>query len=277
MASTGRSAVAGVATATAAATALSEPREPLDVVEAPTSPSSGLALSRFEFETGKGNEGTKIIMVEWDVSGHDEKSQVSDWDISWDGKQSALAVSDASSGSSSSVRRVYFLLPTGAPVPALISITPKAAWENNPVSGPVLRTKPMPAIFPAELTNKQQAGLRGVLHTIWAKQRLAELDAEIEVEMRTNDESVGLEMAAQERQWIVDHFGLGPDHGVPNNTKLYIPQPAPGPASPRIPIAGKLGEKLRGLKLSTSPAELAAASQGERVLGAHRSFCQHLD
>lgn len=275
MASTGRSAVAGGAaatTTTVTVTALSEPQEPLDVVETPTSPSSGLALSRFEFETGKGNEGTKIIMVEWDVSGHGEKSQFSDWDISWDGKKSALAVSDAGSGSSSSIHRVYFLLPTGAPVPALISITPKAAWGNNPVSGSVLRTKPMPAIFPAELTNKQQAGLRGVLHTIWAKQRLAELEAEIEVEMRTNDESVGLEMVAQERQWIVDHFGLGPDHGVPNPTKLYIPQSTPGPASPRSPIGGKLGEKLRGLKLSTSPAELAAASQGE-CLNAYRLSC----
>ncbi len=37
--------------------------EELDVVETPTSPSSALALSRFEFETDKGNEGTKILMV----------------------------------------------------------------------------------------------------------------------------------------------------------------------------------------------------------------------
>ena len=44
----------------------SEPPEPLDVVETPTSPSSGLARSRFEFETDKRNEGTKILMVEWD-------------------------------------------------------------------------------------------------------------------------------------------------------------------------------------------------------------------
>lgn len=252
--------------------------ESLDVVETPTSPSSGLALSRFEFETGKGNEGTKVLMVEWDASfgGREQRQQetrpeeaekgaadATDWEVSWEGKKSALAVHDivgdvgVGGSANGGTRRIYFLLPTGAAVPALVSITRKGSS-----GGPVLRTMPMPAIFPAELTSKQEAGLRGVLHTIWAKKRLAELQAEIEVEMRTNGESVGLEMAAQERQWIVDHFGLGPDHGVPKPTRLHIPQTAAGPASPRSPIGGKLGEKLRGLKLATSPAELAAASQG---------------
>ncbi|KAK4180430.1 hypothetical protein QBC36DRAFT_30956 [Triangularia setosa] len=251
--------------------------ESLDVVETPTSPSSSLALSRFEFETGKGNEGTKVLMVEWDasVTGQEQQQEetrakkvekgadgVSDWEVSWEGKTSALAVQDIDGGvgvngsANGSTRRTYFLLPTGAPVPALVSIRRKGGQ-----GGPVLRTMPMPAIFPAELTSKQETGLRGVLHTIWARKRLAELQAEIEVEMRTNGESVGLEMAAQERQWIVDHFGLGPDHGVPKPTRLHIPQTTAGPTSPRSPIGGKLGEKLRGLKLATSPAELAAASQ----------------
>ncbi|KAK0729428.1 hypothetical protein B0T21DRAFT_385491 [Apiosordaria backusii] len=268
-----------VAAVTAAAPEL------LDVVETPTSPSSGLAFSRFEFETGKGNEGTKVLMVEWDasVAGEEQQQQqesqttggkkevdgASEWEVSWEGKTSALAVRDidvgvsvgvgVSGSSGANTRRTYFLLPTGAPVPALVSITRKGG-----LGGPVLRTMPMPAIFPAELTSKQEAGLRGVLHTIWAKKRLAELQAEIELEMRTNGESVGLEMAAQERQWIVDHFGLGPDHGVPQPTRLHIPQTTAGPASPRSPIGGKLGEKLRGLKLATSPAELAAASQASK-------------
>ena len=40
----------------------------VNVVETPTSPSSAFTLSRFEFEAGtKGNEGTKILMVEWDA------------------------------------------------------------------------------------------------------------------------------------------------------------------------------------------------------------------
>ncbi|GAB1311168.1 hypothetical protein MFIFM68171_01378 [Madurella fahalii] len=256
---------------------VTEPPEPLDVVETPTSPSSGLALSRFEFETGKGNEGTKILMVEWDTSAHkrgdpsETGKKGGDWEVSWEGKTTVLAIRDADQDASGSVRRVYFLLPPGAPIPALVSITYKGAADDGDGTpkggvggGTILRTQPMPAIFPAELTGKQEAGRRGVLHTIWAKKRLAELQAEIVAEMRTNGESVGLEMAMQERQWIVDHFGLAPDAGGPKPTKLHIPQGVTGPTSPRSPIGGRLGEKLKGLKLATSPAELAAATQAAK-------------
>jgi hypothetical protein len=69
-------------------------------------------------------------------------------------------------------------------------------------------------------------------------------------------------MAVQEQQWIVDHFGLVPDPEMSRPMKLHIPQSSAGPASPRSPVGGRLGEKLKGLKLATSPADLAAASQG---------------
>ena len=265
-------------------TLASEPPEPLDVVETPTSPSSGLALSRFEFETGKSNDGTKILMVEWDASAQKEEHLVkggrrrsSDWEVSWEGKGDVLPIRDVNPDARKNTRRLYFLLPPGAPVPALVSITPKPKDSGADGAGGhggggdgaeagsggvVLCTKPMPAIFPAELAGKHDAGRRGVLHTIWAKKRLAELQAEISAEMKANGESVGLEMAMQERQWIVDHFGLAPDPGMPQPTKLHIPQSSVSPASPRSPVGGRLGEKLRGLKLATSPAELAAASQG---------------
>ncbi|KAK3310337.1 uncharacterized protein B0T15DRAFT_33974 [Chaetomium strumarium] len=256
----------------------SEPAESLDVVETPTSPSSGLACSRFEFETGRANDGTKILMVEWDAAagnpdGGSEKAENgekgekrerrqddgSGWEVSWEGKGAVLPVRDVDPEPGSHTRRVYFLLPPGAAIPALVTIA--HGGQGNDEAGVVLRTKPMPAIFPAALTSKQEAGRRGVLHTIWAKRRLDELQAEIAAEMRANGESVGLEMAMQERQWIVDHFGLAPDPGMPQPTKLHIPQSSASPASPRSPVGGKLGEKLRGLKLATSPAELAAASQ----------------
>ena len=245
--------------------------EPLDVVETPTSPSSSLARSRFEFETDKRNEGTKILMVEWDDPGPGHGGDAAetgngngsnDWEVSWEGKGAVLPVWDTGSETddSNNIHRVYFLLPPGSPVPSLIDITRRGG------AGAILRTTPMPAIFPAGLTTAQQdAGLRGVLHTIWARRRLAELQAEIAAEMKANGESVGLEMAMQERQWIVDHFGLAPDDGhpgIPQPTRLHIPQSGAGPASPRSPLGGRLGEKLRGLKLATSPAELAAASQG---------------
>jgi hypothetical protein len=239
----------------------------LEVVETPTSPSSGLALSRFEFETGKANEGTKILMIEWDGSvGADKangeqqqqdrsgrKAKPSDWDISWDGKTAVLHVRDTDAGGDTC--RVYFLLPPGAAVPPLITITRKGGAS-------VLRTKPMPAIFPAGLGGGEEAGRRGVLHTIWAKKRLAELEAEIKAEAKENAESVGLEMALQEKVWIFDHFGLKAEKGAPEVPALRIPTATMSPASPRSPIGGRLGEKLRGLKLATSPLELAAASNG---------------
>ncbi|KAH8883969.1 hypothetical protein GQ53DRAFT_407460 [Thozetella sp. PMI_491] len=264
------------------------PAEQLDVVETPTSPSSALALSRFEFETGKANDGSKILMVEWDTTtlppapaGKTEtepplengdgpgakeerkESATGDWDVTWEGKHKAVGVRDRETDAT--MRRVYFFLPPGAHIPPLVSISPRgAAPPGSPVvpgrASRVLRTKPLPAIYPAALGGAgPDAGRRGVLHTIWARKRLAELQAEIVDEMKANGESVGLEMALQERQWLVDHFGLAPAEGA-RPTKLHIPAGAPvGPASPRSPIGGKLGEKLRGLKLATSPTDLAAA------------------
>ena len=256
------------------------PSEQLNVVETPTSPSSDLALSRFEFETGKGNEGTKILMIEWDPSifgpslasmgvrkGKGESS--SDWDISWEGKGDVLPIRDTEPDPNLNTRRLYFLLPPGSAVPPLVTIAPKGAASMP--NSTVLRTRPLPAIFPAALNGGREAGQRGVLHTIWAKKRLAELQAEITQEMKANVESVGLEMALLERQRIVDHFGLAAGDDIPKPTKLHIPQNLVGPASPRSPIGGKLGEKLRGLKLATSPAELAAATQGMSARKLHPS------
>ncbi|KAK0730552.1 hypothetical protein B0H67DRAFT_596660 [Lasiosphaeris hirsuta] len=246
--------------------------EPLEVVDTPTSPSSGLALSRFEFEMGKANEGTKVLMVEWDGSvgaasgGEERRTNAIDWDVSWEGKATVLQVRDTDPEVvGSNTRRAYFLLPPAAAVPALISITRKAGEKPGAAAATALHTKPMPAIFLAGLGGGEGAGRRGVLHTIWARKRLAELEVEIESEMKENGESVGLEMALQERQWIVDHFGLGPEQGAPNKTsKLHIPQTPISPTSPRSPIGGRLGEKLRGLKLATSPADLAAATQATK-------------
>lgn len=279
----------------------------VNVVETPTSPSSAFTLSRFEFETGtKGNEGTKILMVEWDAraatdaaaaaaspGGADrEREQAQngcdDWEVTWEGKGSDRKKEDGSgsgsgngNGSSNDnsgngskdrdgitalpirdtdapegTRRVYFLLPPGAPIPTLVTISKRSGLTE-------LRTKPLPAIFPEGLVSEDK-GTRGVLHTIWAKRRLHELEAEIAAEMRDNSESVGLEMVLQERQWIVDHFGLEIDTSSAGAIPLAPHSPdTSSPVSPRSPIGGRLGERLKGLKLATSPAELAAAKQGE--------------
>lgn len=72
--------------------------------------------------------------------------------------------------------------------------------------------------------------------------------------MRKNSEGIAWHMAIEERDLLVHEFGLD-DQGVARRAPpSTIP---PTPQSPRSPIGGKLGEKLRGLKLATSPADLA--------------------
>ncbi|KAH0527663.1 hypothetical protein TsFJ059_002635 [Trichoderma semiorbis] len=232
-------------------------------------------LARFEFS----DRGTKILMVEWypgaaaaptpsgqdttnasvDVVSSDKagpqshdihaddalaapaqhvpvpSSPVVDaavWEVSWAGKSTFLPARDTDEDDAR--RRVYFMLPSDVPVPATVTIARPGR--------PSLILKPLPAIFPEHF--QAESGPRGVLHTIWAKKRLRELELEMEAEMRTNAESVGLEMALAEKQWIVENF-------------LRAPQsPTPTTMTPRSPVTGRLGDKLKGLRLATSPADL---------------------
>ncbi|KAL7909837.1 hypothetical protein GGI35DRAFT_400731 [Trichoderma velutinum] len=229
-------------------------------------------LARFEFS----DHGTKILMVEWypgaaaapTLSGQDTTNASVDvvssdkagpqshdihaddalaaparvpsspvvdaavWEVSWTGKSTFLPARDTDEDDAR--RRVYFMLPPDAPVPATVTIARPGR--------PSLILKPLPAIFPEHF--QAESGPRGVLHTIWAKKRLRELELEMEAEMRTNAESVGLEMALAEKQWIVDNFLRTP------------PSPTPTTMSPRSPVTGRLGDKLKGLRLATSPADL---------------------
>ncbi|KAL7794565.1 hypothetical protein V8C37DRAFT_376047 [Trichoderma ceciliae] len=153
------------------------------------------------------------------------------WEVSWTGKSTFLPARDTDENDARR-RRVYFMLPPDAPVPATVTIARPGR--------PSLVLKPLPAIFPEHF--QAESGPRGVLHTIWAKKRLRELELEMEAEMRANAESVGLEMALAERQWIVDNFLRAP--------------PSPAPITPRSPVSGRLGDKLKGLRLATSPADL---------------------
>ncbi|KAK7426866.1 hypothetical protein QQZ08_006612 [Neonectria magnoliae] len=266
------------------------PRPALQPPPAEDPPITAAHLARFEFS----DAGTKILMVEWypgavaeetpdadssgapdavpapnpdDVSaprsGPDDgvhpgaglgnaaddarpsASASSSWEVSWPGKTTVLRAADANADSASSAdrhptrRRVYFLLPPDAPVPATITLSPPAGDPR-----PSLTLKPLPAIFPPGFD--AEAGTRGVLHTIWARRRVAALDREIAEEMRTNAESVGLEMAAAEKEWIQDTFLKTPTRH--------------SPVSSRSPVASRLGDKLKGLKLATSPADLTPSS-----------------
>ncbi|KAK1250651.1 hypothetical protein MKX08_010654 [Trichoderma sp. CBMAI-0020] len=229
-------------------------------------------LARFEFS----DRGTKVLMVEWypgaaattasaldsqntnsaaDEVSRDEASATGDavdavdnasaaparvpsspvvdaavWEVSWPGKSTFLPARDTDENDAR--RRVYFMLPPEAQVPPTVTIARPGRAS--------LVLKPLPAIFPEHF--QAESGPRGVLHTIWAKKRLRELELEMEAEMRANAESVGLEMALAEKQWIVDNFLRAPA--------------APAPTSPRSPVSGRLGDKLKGLRLATSPADL---------------------
>lgn len=138
-------------------------------VDSPATPSSPGALARFEFESGKGREGTKILMVEWStasepvadttgpVPSQDDQGR---WKVSWPGKTTEIFAQSERDGAAT--QRFYYLLPTEAPIPGLITIAQLPA-------GRTLHTNPLPAIYTPRLgvDATRDAGKRGVLHTIW--------------------------------------------------------------------------------------------------------------
>jgi hypothetical protein len=88
-----------------------------------------------------------------------------------------------------------------------------------------------------------------------AGKRLKQLQKEYDREVKINSEGVGAVMAYTDLTWVVQHFGL--QHPYPAEAQTIQQQEIPPtPQSPRSPVGGKLGEKLRGLKLATSPSEL---------------------
>ena len=248
------------------------PAPPAPSGSSPAQSSSLGALVRFEFEAGRGNEGTKILMVEWEEDDSAQEGAAgtsgSGWEVSWEGKTTLLSARD---GAEDRLHRIYFLLGPGISIPPVVKLVRKVeAGGSGGSSGssaaagitaaPALEVKPLPAIFPAELGLRgTAAGKRGILHTRYAKQRLAALQDEIEREMRTNGEGIGLEIAMQEKQWLEDNFGVCPRTDA--HASLYHHNHLP--ASPKTPGAGRLAERLKGLKLGTSVSELSGSSGGK--------------
>lgn len=255
----------------------------VEVVDSPTSPASPNALARFEFEAGRGNDGSKILMVEWDPAPLGEDG----WAVSWEGKATTFPVSEKLAvdedegevaGRNQRRQRIYFLLPSSATIPPMVTISHAGSGSGSGLGSgsgvhgaTTLAAKSMPAIFAPGLgIGSREAGRRGVLHTKWARLRAAQLQDEIRAELRDNSESVALEMAVQERLWIIEHFGLeelrpaadaSAGVGLQNaGGAAAASQQQQAPQSPRSPVSGRLGEKLRGLKLATSPSELVNPS-----------------
>lgn len=236
-------------------------------LETPRAPPNGslsiTAMARFEFEAGRANEGTKILMVEWEDDDLTRSTTEGSWHISWTGKDSVVPADERPSDS---LRRCYFLLPPNTTIPPVVTLSyelhPKDQEPSDAVAPSTTTSKPqeslqlnpLPAIFPPELgATGRAAGKKGVLHTIWAKKRLRVLENEIEHESR-NVEGIALLMAIQEKEWIELNFGVGAravdsvasSHDSETSSSVY-------PATPVSPVSGrKLSDKLKGLKLQTS-------------------------
>ncbi|KKK13537.1 hypothetical protein P175DRAFT_0497309 [Aspergillus ochraceoroseus IBT 24754] len=237
------------------------------------------ALARFEFEAGKGNDGTKILMIEWEDDDELSRSSLQpggSWHVEWEGKKAVLPADEKTS---KNTRRLYFLLPPHVTIPPVISLSylppassssssssSSSAPTTNPTDKPnAIQLNPLPAIFPPELgADGRSAGKKGVLHTIWAKKRLQVLDKEIHEESLTNVEGIAFHMALQEKEWIESNFGIGPGaDALKQSIQTQDPQYPMGPTTPVSPSGGgKLVEKLKGLRLQTGERELAAKGEG---------------
>lgn len=227
------------------------------------------ALARFEFEAGKGNEGTKILMIEWEDDDLSRSAADGSWHVSWTGKTTVLPADDRPSDS---LRRFYFLLPPNTTIPPVVTLSyePRVSTEKSentlarpPPGRDTLQLNPLPAIFPPELgATGRAAGKKGVLHTIWAKKRLRVLDQEIREECLNNAEGVALHMAIQEREWIETNFGVTARALEINNShdsSTSNPGYPTGLTTPVSPVSGrKLTDKLKGLKLQTGEKDLVA-------------------
>lgn len=262
------------------------------------------ALARFEFEPGRGNDGTKIMMVEWQ---DDNKSRhkSGSWQVSWPGKRTTFAADD---NPSDSTNRLYFLLPPGETVPPSIKITyqPPKDGKTPPSSAPKTSTlqtydasprppsrdgtqdlsalhmivHPLPAIFTPELgANAKASGKKGVLHTIWAKRRLQVLAREIRSETEFNLEGIALEMAVAEKQWIEQNFGIATPQPRPQtpaaglrldlgavNNGMASPPLSPGMQSPRSPGGRRLTDKLKGLSITTGDKDYGNVNMPTREI-----------
>jgi hypothetical protein len=234
-------------------------------VESP-SLSTPSARARFEFEAGKSNDGTKILMLEWE---DDASTQVihGSWTVSWEGKSHTLPAEERNDENSqfrqAQTHRLFFLLPPGVSIPTTITLTLRP--EDASKGEIVWKTNPLPAIFPPGFYESAVGGsnprrpAKGVLHTLWGKKRLQTLQSEIDRESRDFPEGIGLEMALKEKEWIETSFNIPSIDASTSNHRLSFRNFDSVPLSPTTPLSpggSRLAEKLKGLKLQTGDSEL---------------------
>lgn len=216
------------------------------------------AFARYEYETGKALDGTKILMIEFEDEDEDNRrDSAGTWHVSWSNKTTVLPSEERTSDNS---RRLYFLLPPGAPIPPKVSLTYNPP-PNSAKQPQRLTLNPLPAIFAPEVeASARVEGKKGVLHTIWAKKRLQVLEKEIKREEEFNLEGIALDLAKGEKEWIENNFAVAVKPPTLDFGSLSrYPNGALNSAiaSPRSPGGRKLSEKLKGLSLGTSDRDLA--------------------
>jgi hypothetical protein len=228
------------------------------------------ARARFEFEPGKSNDGTKILMLEWE---DDVKTLeiTGSWTVSWEGKSHVLPAEERGDNTKADqTHRMFFLLPPGVSIPATVTLTLQPSADSTGKEPVVWKTNPLPAIFPPGFyetalspgNNGPKRPSKGVLHTLWAKKRLATLQGEITKEERDFPEGIGLEMALKEKEWIESEFGITATQAsmpAPLNLRGINDVPL-SPSAPLSPGGSRLAEKLRGLKLQTGTGLATPAS-----------------
>lgn len=222
--------------------------------------------------------------------GHQSHPTESAWKVSWEGMPVTLAVRDRDEGPQRRERQ-FFLLPPGSQFPTHVTITHSTglAMSAKPLpatypdglgldvgAGGILRKLTFCSAAFSRDPLREETGLPAqgkpqccasllsfalltpeLLDTLWAKNRIADLEDEIRKEMSINTESVGLEMVIQEKAWILEQFGIAP---LPDTTAAFEKVPLIPPPKPRS--TGRLPDQSRCLKLATSPEDLAAAALG---------------
>lgn len=209
-------------------------------------------------------------MLEWEDT-TETNSIAGSWTVSWEGKSHVLPAEERSGdGGVDQTHRLFFLLPPGVSIPTTVTLTLEGKGEGEKV---VWKTNPLPAIFPPGLyenalspgTGGVKRPSKGVLHTLWAKKRLATLQGEIVREERDFPEGIGLDMALKEKEWIETTFGItatAPAVSSPAPLNLKGVNDVPlSPTTPLSPGGSRLSEKLKGLKLQTG-APASSFSRG---------------
>jgi hypothetical protein len=209
-------------------------------------------------------------MLEWEDDARTQEITGS-WTVSWEGKSHVLPAEErGGDAKADQTHRLFFLLPPGVSIPTTVTLTLQPLESQKGSEAVEWKTNPLPAIFPPGLYesalspggNGPKRPSKGVLHTLWAKKRLATLQGEITREERDFPEGIGLEMALKEKEWIESTFGITTSSAptpLPLNLRGINDIPL-SPSTPLSPGGSRLAEKLKGLKLQTGTGLATPAS-----------------